>query len=132
MDDVNPIIQEALFTLEEEESSCNNIVDGKTVPFNFNDFMEDIVLVEPEKHYEQSRITIINGKTEKRLACPHPDCSKSYTSNHGLKYHLKHGHKKSKEQVEKPFVCPISSCPKTYRNSNGLKYHINKSHGNCQ
>ena len=59
-----------------------------------------------------------NTGSDRKQTCTHPGCNKSFTSSHGLKYHLVHAHSKDKENVYKPFVCTVAECEKAYRNSN--------------
>ncbi|ORD95683.1 Z394 [Hepatospora eriocheir] len=116
---IDKTIYENLFTLAEEtidkyskkNSLFGNSINESTTQMN-NDGYD----------YNQDNSNV------KRHYCTKPGCTKSYTSNHGLKYHIVHGHRKENEKVAKPFACPIDNCEKTYRNSNGLKYHLTKVH----
>ncbi|KAF7703874.1 Zinc finger C2H2 protein [Cucumispora dikerogammari] len=68
------------------------------------------------------------SRTYKRqYVCHEYGCDKSYTSNHGLQYHKKHGHN-SKDESTKPYKCPHKSCGRAYKNVNGLKYHMRVEH----
>lgn len=123
-------IEKTLFRLEDDAFGRNERIDEKDVLFNFDEFMNEMSGVE---HHEPSESrsdfdSSAQNTSERRHVCTRPGCNKSYTSSHGLKYHMTHGHSKEKENVYKPFVCPISKCGKTYRNSNGLKYHMTKAH----
>ncbi|OQS55722.1 hypothetical protein EHP00_448 [Ecytonucleospora hepatopenaei] len=115
-------IREHLFGMEEDAFTHPK----KDVCFNFDEFMNDLSNTETLYEYEDPSNTL--SASERKHVCPKPGCNKSYTSSHGLKYHMAHGHSKEKENAYKPFVCPIQNCSKTYRNSNGLKYHMSKMH----
>lgn len=123
-------IERTLFRLEDDALTRNEHINEKDVLFNFDDFMNEMNGVDPQDvsdqpgDYESST----QNTSERRHVCPKAGCNKSYTSSHGLKYHMTHGHSKDKENVYKPFVCHIPKCGKTYRNSNGLKYHMAKAH----
>ncbi|ORD94505.1 Z394 [Enterospora canceri] len=117
-------IRDHLFVMEEEMVSAPN---KKEICFNFDEFMNDLGNAEHPLEYEETAISHMNT-AERKHVCSKPGCNKSYTSSHGLKYHMAHGHSKEKENAYKPFVCPVANCGKTYRNSNGLKYHMSKIH----
>lgn len=119
-----------LFNLETDALSKRDTTEKDVVHFNFDDLMNEISGGGAQEYSESSRdfnVSIENG-TERKHTCTHPGCNKSYTSSHGLKYHLSHGHSKEKENVYKPFVCTVPKCGKSYRNSNGLKYHMANAH----
>lgn len=118
-------IRDHLFIMEEEVVNTPNT--KKDICFNFDEFMNDLSNTDVQMEYEPHTINTINA-TERKHVCTRPGCNKSYTSSHGLKYHMAHGHSKEKENAYKPFVCPVANCGKTYRNSNGLKYHMGKIH----
>ncbi len=129
--DDDRIIEKTLFRLEDDALTRTDHLDEKDVMFNFDDYMNVINGVEsvsaPGDSYsenESSNFTV----PDRKHVCNKPGCTKSYTSSHGLKYHLQHGHSKEKENVYKPFVCNVGNCEKAYRNSNGLKYHMAKAH----
>ncbi|KAL6121485.1 hypothetical protein NUSPORA_01588 [Nucleospora cyclopteri] len=118
-------IRENLFNIE--DATVNKSFNIKDIQFNFDEFMDDLSNKEAsEIPYEGTEHNF--GGQERKHVCSKPGCNKSYTSSHGLKYHMLHGHSKEKENAYKPFVCNIPSCGKTYRNSNGLKYHMSKAH----
>lgn len=130
LSDEDRAFERFLFSLENDAFIKKEPVDKEIVLFNFDDLMNEISGAEmPEgsessKDFDGSNIT----SADRKHVCTHPGCSKSYTSSHGLKYHLLHGHSKEKENVYKPFVCTIPKCGKAYRNSNGLKYHMANAH----
>ena len=99
---------------------CHNLIV-------FDEFMNDLSNVDCHMEYNDHAIGAMSS-AERKHVCTKPGCNKSYTSSHGLKYHIAHGHSKEKENAYKPFSCPVANCGKTYRNSNGLKYHMSKIH----
>lgn len=130
LSDEDRAIERTLFRLEDDAMSRGDSIDEKDVLFNFDDFMNEIsggemldISDSPQEHESST----CNAAYRKHV-CTRPGCNKSYTSSHGLKYHMTHGHSKDKENVYKPFMCSIGRCDKAYRNSNGLKYHMAKAH----
>ncbi|EED44559.1 transcriptional repressor, predicted [Enterocytozoon bieneusi H348] len=118
-------IQDHLFAIEDE--TISSTLNKKDVWFNFDEFMNDLSNVDCHMEYNDHAIGAMSS-AERKHVCTKPGCNKSYTSSHGLKYHIAHGHSKEKENAYKPFSCPVANCGKTYRNSNGLKYHMSKIH----
>lgn len=133
LSDEDKAFEKFLFSLEQDAFSVNKSVDSKgLVTFNFDDLASQ-VLVDMHPNMEFSDLSETHegsnlSASERKHVCGHADCNKSYTSSHGLKYHLLHGHSKDKENVYKPFVCTVPKCTKAYRNSNGLKYHMANVH----
>lgn len=131
LSDEDRAIERTLFRLEDDTLFKSESIAEKDVLFNFDEFMNEISVGE---HFETSdplqeaEAAAPQCVPDRKHVCPRPGCNKSYTSSHGLKYHMTHGHSKDKENVYKPFVCHIGSCRKAYRNSNGLKYHVSKAH----
>lgn len=124
-------IEQSLFRLEDDALARSECIGDRDVLFNFDEFMCEIGGGAVRDNSETSKRMMnehINAIVERKHVCPRPGCKKSYTSSHGLKYHLNHGHSKDKENVYKPFVCTVEDCSKSYRNSNGLKYHMSKAH----
>lgn len=115
-------IREHLFGMEEDAFTHPK----KDICFNFDEFMNDLSNAEMPMDYEDPTVNTV--ASERKHVCTKPGCNKSYTSSHGLKYHLMHGHSKEKENAYRPFVCDRPGCNKSYRNSNGLKYHLEKKH----
>lgn len=119
-----------LFTLENDVLTKKDQTDRDVVIFDFDDLMNETNFHEvldasdSVRELENSNAT----SSERKHICSHAGCNKSYTSSHGLKYHLLHGHSKEKENVYKPFICTVPKCGKAYRNSNGLKYHMANAH----
>jgi len=132
LSDEDRAIERTLFTLEDDAIIRSEKIDHKDVLFCFDNLVNSITgSVESFEQIDspQDPESSTSNMKEKRLYfCTVPDCQNVYTSFHGLKYHLDHGHTKDKENIYKPFVCTIPGCRKTYRNSNGLKYHMNKIH----
>lgn len=130
MSDEDRAIERTLFRLEDDAISRSEHIDEKDTLFNFDDFMNEISGVEAQDVSDslQDQESSTYNVPDRKHVCNRPGCKKSYTSSHGLKYHLMHGHNKDKENVYKPFVCSIGKCEKAYRNSNGLKYHMAKAH----
>ncbi|KAI5169350.1 hypothetical protein PAEPH01_0639 [Pancytospora epiphaga] len=133
LSDEDRAIERTLFRLEDDAIARSEYIDEKDVLFNFDEFMNEISGGEPVDVTDSPQELEVPGYTviqDRRHVCPRPGCNKSYTSSHGLKYHMTHGHSKDKENVYKPFVCTVGTCDKAYRNSNGLKYHMAKAHPN--
>lgn len=125
------VIEQHLFRLEGDALTRSDNYVKRDVLFNFDDFMPDMGISEALDSSESMRRMCgdhVGAIAERKHVCPKPGCNKSYTSSHGLKYHLNHGHNKDKENIYKPFVCTVQDCGKSYRNSNGLKYHMTKVH----
>lgn len=124
LSDEDRAIEQSLFRLEED--ALTHPPYDRDALFNFDEFIQGISGAVPTS----SDAAAFKGcpAAERRHVCPRPGCNKSYTSSHGLKYHLNHGHSKEKENIYKPFICPFDVCGKSYRNSNGLKYHMAKAH----
>ncbi|KAI4291894.1 hypothetical protein PAPHI01_1168 [Pancytospora philotis] len=132
LSDEDKAIERTLFRLEDDALFSPDAAEDKEVLFNFDEFMNEISIGEQydmSDSVQEQEISTHSAQDRKHV-CPRPGCNKSYTSSHGLKYHMTHGHSKDKENVYKPFVCQIGSCQKAYRNSNGLKYHMSKAHPN--
>lgn len=131
LSDEDRMFEKFLFSLESDVLSRKDISEREVVHFNFDELMNEIsggdMVQEASNHSEEPESSIGTG-SDRKHSCTHPGCNKSYTSSHGLKYHLMHGHSKEKENVYKPFVCTVSKCEKAYRNSNGLKYHMANAH----
>ncbi|KAI5149186.1 juxtaposed with another zinc finger protein 1 [Enteropsectra breve] len=130
LNDEDLAIERTLFSLEDDALMRNDKMDDKEKLFNFDEYMNEIngadsndILDSPRDQDSSSM-----NNPERKHICPKPGCNKSYTSSHGLKYHLEHGHIKEKENAYKPFICNVKKCQKAYRNSNGLKYHMSKAH----
>lgn len=131
LSDEDRSFEKFLFSLEGDALSRKDISEREVVHFNFDELMNEISGGEPTPDYSElsNEDHSSNGTgSERKHTCTHAGCNKSYTSSHGLKYHLVHGHSKDKENVYKPFVCTVSKCEKAYRNSNGLKYHMANAH----
>ncbi|ELA41678.1 uncharacterized protein VICG_01311 [Vittaforma corneae ATCC 50505] len=130
MSDEDKTFEKFLFSLEADVLARKDIPEKEVVQFNFDELMNEISGVDVQDYSDQTRDfeTSSGNGSERKHTCTHPGCNKSYTSSHGLKYHLLHGHSKDKENVYKPFVCTIPKCGKAYRNSNGLKYHMANAH----
>jgi hypothetical protein len=131
LSDEDRLFEKFLFSLENDALTRT---EGKeeVVHFNFDELMNEISggeipHEESDNSHEQESGSLGTG-SDRKHTCTFSGCNKSYTSSHGLKYHLIHGHSKDKENVYKPFVCTISKCGKAYRNSNGLKYHMANAH----
>lgn len=132
LSDEDRSFEKFLFSLENDALSRKDLIsEREVVHFNFDELMNEISGAEAAPEYsDHSRELESSAGTgsDRKHTCTHPGCNKSYTSSHGLKYHLVHGHSKEKENVYKPFVCTIAKCGKAYRNSNGLKYHMANAH----
>lgn len=154
LNDADRLVERTLFRLEDDALFRNENIDEKDAMFNFEEFMNEIsngfvikggfsgsVCTGMGNSQDAGHHHIISSDTPhdndsssnsaviaRKHVCPRPGCKKSYTSSHGLKYHMLNGHSKEKEEVYKPFVCNIGNCDKAYRNSNGLKYHMDKVH----
>lgn len=124
-------IEKFLFSLETDASSKKEPSDREIALFNFDDYIGEKPVPEAILEYsdptENQDVSNFSASERKHM-CMHDNCNKSYTSSHGLKYHLLHGHSKEKENIYKPFVCVVPGCNKSYRNSNGLKYHMANAH----
>lgn len=131
LSDEDRVFERFLFSLESDALTKKETTEkDDTVLFNFDNLMNEISGADVQEFsdnsldYENS----VANSSERKHVCTHQGCHKSYTSSHGLKYHLLHGHNKDKENVYKPFVCTVPKCGKAYRNSNGLKYHMANAH----
>jgi len=112
------------FIQVEEESKNVNSSSKKPIVINkidFNDEMDRDEIIEEMKRDERILLP-------KNFKCPVKYCTKVYTSFHGLRYHMDHGHTPSKVVEKRPYVCRIEGCNKAYKNNNGLKYHIMHAH----
>lgn len=128
--DDDRIIEKTLFRLEDDAFTRSDYLEEKDVMFNFDDYMNVINKAEISTGvdlYSENESSNFTAPVRKHV-CNKPGCTKAYTSSHGLKYHLQHGHTKEKENVHRPFVCNIGNCKNAYQNTNGLKYHIAKAH----
>lgn len=128
--DEDCIFEKFLFSLENDALNRKNTSENEVMQFNFDELMNELSGAEIQDYSGQTRDFegSSTNSSERKHTCTHPGCNKSYTSSHGLKYHLLHGHSKDKENVYKPFICTIPKCNKAYRNSNGLKYHMANAH----
>jgi len=130
LSDSDKAFEKFLFSLENDAFTKKQPMDKEVVLFNFDDLMKESSAHEHHEMSDSSKEVEGSNATssERKHICTHSGCNKSYTSSHGLKYHLLHGHSKEKENVYKPFICTIPKCGKSYRNSNGLKYHMANAH----
>lgn len=131
LSDEDRIFERFLFSLENDALTRKEPSEkDDTVLFNFDNLMNEISGADAQDFSDNSLDYdgSVANSSERKHVCTHPGCHKSYTSSHGLKYHLLHGHNKDKENIYKPFVCTVPKCGKAYRNSNGLKYHMANSH----
>lgn len=131
LSDEDRCFEKFLFSLENDALTRKDISEREVVLFNFDELMNEICGAEAAPEYSEASNELqssLGTGSDRKHTCTHSGCNKSYTSSHGLKYHLIHGHSKDKENVYKPFVCTVSKCGKAYRNSNGLKYHMANAH----
>lgn len=130
LSDEDRVFEKCIFSLESNILMRKDPSEKEVVQFNFDELMNEISGTDLPEYSENTREFEGSSanSSERKHMCTHLGCSKSYTSSHGLKYHLTHGHSKDKENVYKPFICTIPKCGKAYRNSNGLKYHMANVH----
>ena len=88
------IIERSLFQLEENALTLNKklLPFEREIMFNFDEALNDISTMMPEKdcmHQNDVDSSSTSGQ-ERKHVCPLEGCDKSYTSSHGLKYHLQH------------------------------------------
>jgi hypothetical protein len=130
LSDEDKQFEKFLFALENDAFMKKEHINKDVVLFNFDDLTNDtkpgLQLTNDSSDLSEAREGSNGSSSERKHICGHANCNKSYTSSHGLKYHLLHGH--NKENIYKPFVCNVPKCDKSFRNSNGLKYHMTHSH----
>lgn len=118
-----------LFAMESDAFLKKDHNNKEVAIFNFDELTSDsrsALQANDSSDLSDPKEGSVGSNTERKHVCSYPNCNKSYTSSHGLKYHLIHVH--NKENIYKPFVCGVPNCDKSFRNSNGLKYHMTHSH----
>ncbi len=107
-----------MFFSKEFQGMLDDDANKEEEKFSFDEFIRDI--------FKSDENDIIQPK---KFKCKVQNCTKSYTSNYGLRYHTKHTHKMQKDVYGRPFICPRNNCNNCYKTRNGLKYHIMNFHG---
>lgn len=129
LSDEDKQFEKFLFALENDAFLKKDHMNKEVAIFNFDELTSDsrnVGQINDSSDHSETKEGSNGSSSERKHTCGHANCNKSYTSSHGLKYHLMHGH--NKENIYKPFVCTVPNCEKSFRNSNGLKYHMTHTH----